>query len=465
MIIVLIGSCSPVPASAAETGSVINAALIDAKTRFTDTFNQTYNNLINLPPDWLWFFSGGRPNTGSGSSSTGGVHTGGGRHRGSALADVLSADVSNASSPDSVSVSPVYTMYGKSRFEYSNGNYEIFYTSITISSNKNPVTGGNYSGIPNYTYADFGRTDTNLPNVGTWFIVRCAYDSDGNSLYTHCFAFSFDSMPYVIIYNNGTYGFNPSTTTGKYYSYDGNITAMSMNNNTVNFKVSANNSIVSRTDLNWDSRYSDDKFIKTDYSLNSIWFASCACSNNDDFLDTVDSRLTNNYNYGLNFKPVITKYGIDARTIINNSNVSNYNGFDTVNNNIVYNYDTYENYFVQHDEPQILSDVNNIYGSQPVPDELFTSPVRYNYPELFSVPLTNDYLPDSWLSDYPPIVTNPNIDIIVTTIPHFTLPAGAVSCGAELVSVGYDFYDSVPALLGILLFFGVAGILVNKFLL
>ena len=451
--ILFIGSCSPAPAHAVDTSEVLNVAWIDAKTRFTDTFNQTYDNLINLSPDWLWWATG-KP-----------IKRGGGRHRGSALADVLSADVLNASSADSVSVSPVYTMYGKSRFEYSNGNYEVLQTSITISSNYNVLTGGTYSGIPNYSASDFGRSDDNLPTVGTWFIVRDAYDSSGNQLYSHNMAYSFNDMPRPIIYNDGRYGFSPSSTSGRYYSYDNHVYNLTINNNAVAFNVRSTNDITSRTGLNWDSKYEDYQLFTMDYSLNMIWYCSMVCSNNDDFNNTVDSRLTNNYNYGLNFKPVITKFGIDARTIINNNNVSNYNGFDTVNNNIVYNYDTYENYFIQHDEPHILSDVNNIYGSQPAPLDYFTSPVRYNYPDLLSVPVTNDFLPDSWLADYPAISTNPNIDIIVTTIPHFTLPSGAVACGAELVETGYDFYNAVPALVGIVLFFGVAGILINKFLL
>lgn len=457
--VLLIGSCSFAPAPASASSSETIETLLDAKTRFTKTFTDVYNNIILLSPDWIW---------GNYDPPYIGMSRGGGRHRGGAVSDSLSVDVSNATAPDSVTVSPIYTFYGKSRFEYSNGNYEIFETSISITSNSNPVTGGTYTGIPNYTANDFGRSDTNLPTVGTWFIVRSAYNSSGDMIYSRNIAFSFDTMPVPVIFNDGTYGFTPvsGSNSGKFYNGIGEVSNLNMNYNTVRFRVRSDNSITARTELNWESRYDDYRFFTTDFSLNTIWYASVLCSNNDDFNNTINNRLSNNFNsYGINYKPSICKYGIDARTVINNSNVTNYNGFETVNNNITYNYDTYEEYFIQHDEPKILSDIKNIYSSQPAPLDNFDSPVRYNYIDLVSSPESNLYLPESWLANYPAISINPNIEIALTTIPHFTLPSGAVACGAELVEVGYSFYDAVPSLIGILLFLGVSGVLINKFLL
>ena len=63
----------------------------------------------------------------------------------------------------------MYTFNGKIRLDYTNGNYEIVSTAISFTSNFNVNTGGSYTGIPNYTTLDFGRSNTNLPTVGTWF--------------------------------------------------------------------------------------------------------------------------------------------------------------------------------------------------------------------------------------------------------------------------------------------------------
>lgn len=102
------------------------------------------------------------------STGSRGSHGGGGRSRGLAYGDALAADFSGGGS--SGVVSPMYTFNGKIRLDYTNGNYEIVSTAISFTSNFNVNTGGSYTGIPNYTTLDFGRSNTNLPTVGTWFL-------------------------------------------------------------------------------------------------------------------------------------------------------------------------------------------------------------------------------------------------------------------------------------------------------
>lgn len=437
LVLLFLGSCSPSYASAADLTGF--AKSVFESTRFSDWVSHAVNNVIDTISGWTF---------GDYDRSFSGSHGGGGRSRSLAYGDALSVDFSGGGS--SGVVSPMYTFNGKIRLDYTNGNYEIINTAISFTSNYNVVSGGSYTGIDNYTTLDFGRSNTNLPTVGTWFFVRLAYNSAGELIDSSNFAFCFDQMPFPSIFSNGDYGFRPRSTSGTYYNNSGIVTRSYMNDNTVRFYNNATtNSIAFRSGLDWSSRYSDLAFVHTDYSL-IYYYSSLATSNNDDFISLVNTRSNPSLT-----APVV-KIGIGARTVINESNVNNYNSFSYDNDTIIYNYDNYVSNYTSYDENIIKAAINTIYGNQPAPGESFDSPIRYDY--IVTAPLTSDYLPSEWLYPFPSIQLQPNLDVELPSIPQYDIDSNVADRSIQLLDVGKDFFDA-SGLLPVMLFFAVAGIL------
>lgn len=421
LVLLFLSSCSPSSASAAED-SFLSDVL--QNTRFSNFLPFPWDNIAELFENWAFT---------NYERSYHGSHGGGGRSRSLAYGDALAADFSGGGS--SGVVSPVYTFNGKMRLDYTNGNYEIVNTAISFTSNRDLVSGGSYTGIDNYTTLDFGRSNSNLPTVGTWFFVRLAYDSAGELIDSSNFAFCFDDMPIPYIFSNGDYGFYQRSAYGTYYHNNGTVSRNYMNDNTVRFYNNATiNSISFRSDLDWNDRYSDEDFFQTDYSL-THYYSSLATSNNDDFINLVKTRSNPSLT-----SPIV-KVGIGARTVINESNVNNYTSFTYDNDTVIYNYDNYVSNYTSTDENIIKAAVNTIYGNQPAPNQNFDSPVRYDY--IVSAPLSSDYLPAEWLDTYGQINTTPNLNIDSWLVPptSATLPADIVSDMTKVSSTGIDLLD------------------------
>lgn len=238
-------------------------------------------------------------------------------------------------------------------------------------------------------------------------------------------------MPIPLVFSNGDYGFSPRSTSGTYYDNSGTVTRSYMNDNTIQFYNNAStNSIAFRSGLDWSSRYSDLAFVHTDYSL-IYYYSSLATSNNDDFINLVKT-LSNP-----SLTSPIVKVGIGARTVINESNVNNYNSFSYGNDTIVYNYDNYVSNYTSVDENTIKAAVNTVYENQPAPGSSFDSPVRYNY--IVTAPLTSDYLPSEWLQPFPKIQLQPNLEVELPSIPQYELDNGVIENSLEFFDVGKDF--------------------------
>lgn len=382
---------------------------------------------------------------------------------GSVYADSVAVDYSKKSN-DTIYTSPVYSLYGKTRFNYSNGNYEVVSLHINISS-----FNSFYLNQPaDYLPSDFPLYEGKFPSCGTAVYIRTAYDSSDTILYSRTFAYVYDRMPIVVFYNSAdSIGFSPTYNgKGAYWSWDGNSVSYNSMTNSRTFKVSNTNSIVARTGLNWDDRYSDFDFVVGNYSL-VTYYTTEVYSNDSNFVTNVDNRY-NSLNYGSGFKPVLKKIGIEAKTTINSTNITNFNdyGLTYTDNEYIFNHTTYENHFNSVDMPAIKTNWNDIYISQPDVGVSFDSDVRFNYVSLTSFPSSGTSgLPAEWLETYPQKV--PESYIIITTVP--TSPAlpsintDVVEVGKSYIGVASDIYNQFTDLYNILIFGLILGFAVFIF--
>ena len=358
---------------------------------------------------------------------------------GSVYADSVAVDYSKKSN-DTIYTCPVYSLYGKSRLDYTNGNYEVVSLHINIAS-----FSSFYVNQPaDYSPSDYPLYANNFPSCGTAVFIRTAYSSDGTIIYSYNFEYVYDVMPTVILYNqSNSLGYRPNANgRGVYYKSNGDSISYSSLSNERYFKVSATNSIVLRSGLDWDSRYSDDSFLSGSYSLNT-YFVTEVYSNDTNFINNVDNRY-NSLNYGTGFKPVLKKIGIEAKTTINNTNINNYSdyGLTYTNNEYIFNHTTYENNFNSVDIPSIKRTWNDLYISQPDVGFSFDSDIRYNYVDLSVEPINNNYLPSEWLEAYPAIQTNPNIEINSVPVPTETIPPDLSGKMVAISQKGFDLFNS-----------------------
>lgn len=382
---------------------------------------------------------------------------------GAVYADTVAIDYSKKSN-DTIYTCPVYSLYGKTRFNYSNGNYEVISLHINIAS-----FSSFYNNQPNnYLPSEYPLYEGKFPSCGTAVYIRTAYDSSDTILYSRTFAYIYDSMPIVLLFNSAdSIGFSPTSNgKGTYWSWNGNGTPYNSMTNNRAFKVSNTNSIIARTGLDWDSRYSDFDFIVGNYSL-VTYYTTEVYSNDSNFINNVNNRY-DSLNYGTGFKPVMKKIGIEAKTTINNTNINNFNdyGLTYTNNEYIFNHTTYENNFNVVDMPAIKTNWNELYISQPDVGVSFDSDVRFNYVSLTAVPSSGSSgLPAEWLETYPKKV--PESYIIITTVP--TSPAlpsintDVIEVGKSYIGVASDIYNQFSDLYNILIFGLILGFAVFIF--
>lgn len=359
----------------------------------------------------------------------------------------------------SFNVGTLYSMYGKMRVNYSgsySGYYDIVSCAVTISDNINPVTEFPYPELPSrYNPVDFipvnAESADTVSHIGCVYWTISRYDSNG-LVSESSMAFVPDSMPRVVLFSNGDFGFRYRSTSGYLYNSSGKI-RFSVNDNTISFKTIDTNSILYRSNV--DSLYNVSDYVLTNYSLNT-YYATMTFSNDSNYTNYIKNQLTINHN-SISIPPV-SNFGIPARTTINNNTINNYNeyglDYNTNTNKISLDLGGLEFAFKNRILPEFENTWNDVYKNQPAPGVGFDTDIQYNYVDISAPPVSGSYLPDSWLEVYP--AWEPEKYIVITTVPAFPVLPSINTDVAEVaksyMGVSYELYHSFSDLFAVALF-------------
>lgn len=441
LVLLFLGSCSPSSPSSASASTITDT--INNTTRYIDNFIDFYEDRFS---EYYNFVTGYK-----------GVWT-----------DKTIADFnrSNLSGSGELKSYPLYSFTGKVINDYFNINNsvddvearDVNYIYLSTSTNRSPETGASMSGYSNIVPQEF-YSGENVPQIGTFFILRTHVDlSSGEVIEAKRYAFvPLDYMPYIMYYANG----NISVLFyGRFNLYvDGVLqsTVFNFSDQSITFYNSSVNSAVYRNGLAF---YPDDtQFFN--YPANfSRWYITDLSTNNTNFYDDYTRTLNTVYVDTPSAKPPVSLVGLPMGTVITKETVNNYNYITYSEDDNKFKLNTYD-FGVDFDaniKPQIQLDFDNVFKSQPLPGLNFDSDILYNYIDIFSLPLSSNYLPSEWLHPFPKIHLQPNLDVELPSIPQYELDSGVIENSVEFFDVGKDFFEA-SGLLPALMFFAVAGIL------
>lgn len=438
LVLLFLGSCSPSSASASTITDAINNT-----TRYIDDFINFYGERFS---EYYNFVTGYK-----------GIWTD------KTIADFNRANLSGTGEFKSY---PLYSFTGKVINDYFNINNsvddvearDINYIYISTSTNLNPSDRNPLSGYSSIVPQEF-YSGEDVPQIGTFFILRTHIDlSSGEVIEAKRYALvPLDYMPNILYYVNGNIRIYFS---GRFRLYiDGVLQSNIFNysDQSITFYNSTVNSAVFRNGLSF---YPNDiQYFQ--YNGNwERWFITDLSTNNTDFYDNYTNTLNTVYVDTPSAKPPVSLVGLPMGTVITKETVNNYNYITYSDSDDKFKFDTY-NFGIDFDtniKPQLQLDFDNVFKFQPQPGLNFDSDILYNYIDLFSLPLSSDYLPSEWLQPFPDIQLQPNLDVELPSIPQYELPSGVTENSVTFLNTGKEFFDA-SGLLPLLMFFAVAGIL------